>query len=548
MADEVATEVLKEVEREKADRGNFDALWDQVRRRVLPRHEHFQQGSPSTPGERRTQYQFTSRPAIVLDRWVAVMLSLIMPQSEFYHGVRPVERSIRKNTDIKRWCEETRDDMFQMRYSTRSAFVPQINEVLLSAGAFGTGVMFIDDRPGRPTSYKALSMDRTWLRETEEGKLGWAYRQLNLKPYQAVAQFGADKLPEQIVKAVQTNPGQDFVFYHRVKPRDFINKRMRFGPESMAWQSDYVCEVDKKHLETGGYRVFPMPAMRVTTNANEVYGRGPAITALADIKMMNEVNRTILRSSHRMAEPTMLLADDAALMPFQMQPGFRNKGYLKSTDGTPLAQQLKWEGDLNPALLVNERINSDMDEAFGQQIFNLLMSNPQMTATEILQRVRERAMLLTPSAGRMHNEFVGAMGERELDILTARGKLAPPPELLERVGNEVEITDTSPLARSLRAAAAEGFDRTLQQVLPLAEQDPTLIRRFKMDEILPELSEIHGMPLSWLYSNDEFAQLMERQRQEQQAQQAVMAAPELASAAKDAAQARLFTQQSAGNV
>lgn len=546
MADEVATEVIKEVEHEKADRGNFDSLWEQVRRRVLPRHENFQQGSPSTPGERRTQYQFTSRPAVVLDRWVAVMLGLIMPQSEFYHGVRAVERSIRKNQDIKRWCENTRDDMFQMRYSTKSAFVPQINEVLLSAGAFGIGSMFVDDRPGKPVSYKSLSMDRTWFRETEEGKLGWAYRQLNLKPYQAVGMFGAKNLPDQVTKAIETDPTKNCIFYHRIKPRDFINKRLRFGPESMAFQSDYVCEIDKKHIETGGYRVFPIPTMRVTTNANEVYGRGPAMTALADIKMMNEINRTILRSSHRMAEPTMLLADDAALMPFQLQPGFRNKGYLKSTDGTPLAQQLKWEGDLNPAMLISQQTNSDMDEAFGQQIFNLLLSNPQMTATEILQRVRERAMLLTPSAGRMHNEFVGAMGERELDILVARGKMAPTPELLERFGNEVEVTDTSPLARALRTAAAEGFDRTVQQVLPFAEHDPTIIQRFNMDDILPELSEIHGMPLTWLRTNDQFAALMKQQQQQQQQQQMAAAAPELASAAKDAAQARLYTQQSMG--
>lgn len=547
MADEIAQEVLREVEKEKGDRGTFESLWTQTARRVFPRGDNFQ-GRNITPGERRSEWQFDSKPVLALERWAAVMLGVTMPPSEYYHGWQSEERSIRKDLDVKQWCEELRDDCFQMRYSTKSGFTGQINETWMSAGAFGTGGMFIDDRPGEPVAYQSLPLEKTWIRQGAGGLINWFYRQLDLTSYQAIEMFGPQNLPDQIIKATQTDPKKEFAFYHRVKPRKMVNNSLRFSQESMAFQSDYVCELEKRHVETGGYRVFPAAFMRCTTKSGEVYGRGPAQTVLADIKMKNEMWRTILRSSHRMADPTMLLADDAALAPFQMQPGFRNKGYMKASDGTPLAQQLKWEGDLTPALTVAAATDKDIDDAFLMTIFQLMLTNPDMTATEVLERIRERAMLLTPTAGRISKEFVGAMAEREADIIQARGKMAPLPRRLEEFEGRVEITDDSPLAKAQKASRAIGFDRTLQQVLPLAERNPSVLDRFKSEEIIPELAEIHGMPLSWLYTDDEMKEINARNAEQAATAQAAEAAPNLASAVKDAAQARLFTQQAGGNV
>jgi len=358
--------------------------------------------------------------------------------------------------------------------------------------------------------------------------------------------FGTSNLPEQIVKAAENEPNKKWEFYHRIKPREQINKRALFSFESMGWQSDYVCATEKKHMETGGYRTFPIAVMRATTTSNEVYGRGPAMTVLADIKMKNEIWRTVLRSSHRMAEPTMLLADDAALAPFQMQPGFRNKGYLKSSNGVELAKQLKWEGDLNPAMIVAQATDKDIDDAFLMTIFQLMLTNPNMTATEVLERIRERGMLLTPSAGRIFAEFVGGMAEREVDILQSRGKVNEMPSVLEEAGGMIETTDDSPLAKAQKASRAIGFDRTLQQVTPIAEVNPKVMQRFDLDTILPELAEIHGMPMDWLLSDDAYARLMDEQAKKEAAEQMAGAAPGLAAASKDAAQARLLTQQAGG--
>jgi hypothetical protein len=71
---------------------------------------------------------------------------------------------------------------------------------------------------------------------------------------------------------------------------------------------------------------------------------------------------------------------------------------------------------------------------------------------------------------------------------------------------------------------------------------------FKKREIVPELADIHGMPINWLYTDEEYEEIIAEQRQNEAAEQAATAAPGIASAAKDAAQARLLTRQAGGSV
>jgi hypothetical protein len=85
-------------------------------------------------------------------------------------------------------------------------------------------------------------------------------------------------------------------------------------------------------------------------------------------------------------------------------------------------------------------------------LFKVLSEHPNMTATQVIELVNEKGMLVAPTLGRQHTEYVGGMVPRELDLLSEMGMLDPmPPRLREAMG-AYEVTDTSPL--SLAAAPA----------------------------------------------------------------------------------------------
>jgi hypothetical protein len=519
---ELAREILRDAESEQADRANFDALWEETRRRIIPAAARFQGRDTAA------------------ERCAAVFLALNMPRSEKYQKIQATERAIRKQIEVKQWCEALRDDMFDMRYASASNFASQALEVIHSRVCFGNAAMMVEDRPGKAVNYKSLPLPYTWWREGEDGKVNFVLRKLHYKPHQAIEKFG-DRVPDSIKAAAINKPNQEFIFWHRTMPNRKLNRGIR-GPEGMAFESQYIAEAEKTLIEVGGYRVFPFAIARSQTASNERYGRGPGQTVLADIKMRNEMRKSILRSTNRMADPTLLVADDTALMPFSLRPGYRNRGYM-TDEGVKLAEQMKWEGDLNPAMVLDQQTGEVIKDAMLLRVFEMMLANPNMTATEVLERLKERAILLSPDGSKFMDEFGGQLAEREVDILQARGRLREMPDALIDANAEIDVIPNGPLARAQRVEEATGFSRTLEQVVPIAQINPDEMLRFKTSEIIPDLAEIHGMPASWLLTEDEFNDLMRRKAQQKAQETALAAAQPLAQAAKDASQARLFTQQ-----
>ena len=288
-------QVCREIEMEQADRSNWDEQYIQIARRIIPRFDTFQ-GRNSHGGERRTEWQFDSLGMVALDRFCAAYNSMATPANEKWHGLQSEAKGIRKNINVKKWCEAAVEELFAMRYAHRANFASQVHEIYGQLGAFGTSVMFIEDRPGKPTNYISCPLGKTWVREGEGKEVNWLYRELDYAPHRAIEEFGANNLPQKILQATQNAPTQKFKFYQRVMPnmhRD-IGKR---GPEGMAYSSVYVSQEGKQVVSKGGYRTKPFAVARHVTDSNETYGRSVAMTGLPDIKMRNEMRRTILRSS-----------------------------------------------------------------------------------------------------------------------------------------------------------------------------------------------------------------------------------------------------------
>ena len=157
-----------------------------------------------------------------------------------------------------------------------------------------------------------------------------------------------------------------------------------------------------------------------------------------------------------------------------------------------------------------------------------------MTATEVLERAREKGALLSPTMGRQQSEALGPMIEREVDLLVMQGLLPPlPPALVEAEG-EFEIEYDSPLTRSQRAEEAAGWLRTLEAAIAYANttQDLSALDHFNVDVIYPQLAEINAVPASWMNSMETVTQQRQQRAQQQEMQQMVEAAPAAAGVMK----------------
>ena len=58
--------------------------------------------------------------------------------------------------------------------------------------------------------------------------------------------------------------------------------------------------------------------------SNEIYGRSPAMTALPDVKMLNEMSKTTIKAAQKQVDPPLLVPDDGFLLPVRTVPGGLN--------------------------------------------------------------------------------------------------------------------------------------------------------------------------------------------------------------------------------
>ena len=168
-----------------------------------------------------------------------------------------------------------------------------------------------------------------------------------------------------------------------------------------------------------------------------------------------------------------------------------------------------------------------------------------MTATEVLQRAQEKGQLLTPTAGRQMSELLEPMIMREISIYESYGifedghKLELPQSVKDQDG-EFEIKYTNPLSRMQLSDQALGVERTVQSLIPIAQFEPSVMRRIDWKEYGNIMREANGAPANIFLSDDEMEEIENMEAQAAQMQQLIESAPQVAGAVKDVAQAQSF--------
>lgn len=537
MADNDATELIRLFDSRKAYRGNFERVWSEIAKRVLPRADEFV--TKYSPGQRREEWVYDSTAQLALPAFSAAMESMLVPRTQKWHRfAAPPE--LRESEAVNRYLEDIRDLAFRLRYAPGANFASQAYETFMSLGAFGTGALYVEDGLAGGIRYMHVPLSEIYIQENAQGQVDVVDREYELTVRQAQQKW-RDKLPEAIGRYAEREPDRKFTFLHCVKPNEDMARGKR-DYRGMANAAYDICVETRDVLRRGGFRTFPYAVSRYTTAPREVYGRSPAWDALADIKTLNEMSKTQLRYGQLVTDPPILTADVDALNPFAVRSGAINRGYLNE-QGQALAKHMSPEGDPRISLEMADQRRQAINRAFLVTLFQILVDTPQMTATEAMLRAQEKGALLAPTIGRQQSEFLGPLIVRELDIWTQAGVLPPaPPELLE-MGGIAEIVYESPLVRQQRAEEATGILRTYEVMGVVAATDPTAMQVFDHSESARILAEVNGAPLRIVKSRERLAAEAQAQQQQMAAQQLIEAAPAIGNTVKSLAQANQAAAQ-----
>lgn len=537
--EDVAANVLRRLERAKTERGTWEAHWEEVARRVLPNYVgSFTGRGTRTQGDKRTEDMVDATPALALPKFAAAMESMLTPRNQTWHRLRPQDRSLMRNRQARAWYDDVNEKLFSLRYAPRANFANQQHEVYTGLGAFGTGGMFVDKLQHwgeKGLRYQSIHLGEIYFLENHQGVIDTAMREFELTARQAVQKFG-DDLPEDVkLKAKDPNTCETkFWFVHCVAPRgeDEGYDPARLDYKGMRYTDKYISVTGKKIVREGGYNTFPYAISRYTQAPGELYGRSPAMLALPAIKVLNEEKKTLIKQGHRAVDPIILAHDDGVLDSVDLTPGTTNYGGV-SADGKLLVHTLP-TGNISLAKEMMEMEAHVINDAFLVTLFQILIETPAMTATEVLERAREKGVLLSPTMGRQQSEYLGPLVERELDVLSQQGLLPPMPLIVKQAMADYDLIYDSPLSRAQRAEQATGLMRTVDWATQLATAtgDLSPLDHFDWDTIVPELSDIQAVPARWMASIEKVMAKRDGRNQAAQQQQGIDALPGIAGAMK----------------
>jgi hypothetical protein len=441
-----------------------------------------------------------------VDRLASGMESLVTPQSEKWHGLTVADILHDKNTDEENiYLERLRNFQFSLRYDPRAGFIPSHQKAMRSCVAFGTGVMFIEQddmrvRPGdtpTPYRYQYCPLTENLLATNDYGNVDTNYRIRKFTVKQLVQKFTLKHVSAKVNQAWENGEYEQIIpVVHAVCPRQEMGSSNLAGTMKGSSIASYYCEVDTEHmLADGGFHEFPFAVYHWLQQDNGPYAESPVMLALSEIKSLQLMGKGELRAFGQWTDPPLGMPNDGVMNRPNLNPRAVNLGAVGS-DGSLRVKPLITAQSPDFAEKVMEVRRTQVKETLYVNLFQTLIKNPEMTATEAMIRNNEKGELLGPAGGKIQ-AALSTMIDRELGVLARRGIFRPnsplaPPQSLR--GMPISVKMSSPLDRMRRANEGVGTTQLLNIALPMVKVKPDILDNFDLDKTVRLLREIFGAP------------------------------------------------------
>ncbi|MHB8413994.1 MAG: portal protein [Acidiferrobacteraceae bacterium] len=494
-------------------RFNWDWLWQRVSDYVIPRRGDFT--VTRYPGQRRDYEIYDTTATWALNQLAAGLHTLLTTPALpwFYLTVR--NGNLVDNQAVQVWLSEIQARINAVFNDPGSRFQSQIHEVYTDLGAFGSAVLDVQSTP-KGVRFANRFLGECYFAQTATGEVDTLYRAFVLPYHRIVETFGEDKLPPEMQKAGGKDQFHTFKLLHATYPDQNAKK----------WESRYYTVDYPTLIKEGQFKQFPYITPRWAQSHVETYGRGPAIEALGDILMVNEMKRTLLRYAHKATDPPLLLPDSGFMQAINLNAGGQNYydasspgeiKYLESHGAFPVGEAMlsMTQQDIIRAFFV------DMLQLPGGLMPGAKNQNTYMTATEATIR-RENAMrVMGPQVSRLQNELLSPLISKVFAILLQKRALPPPPDTL--LGADLDIVYVSPLSIAQAGAEVDNWARFMAQMTPLASLDPTIMDSVNTEAVAPFLATKYHVPAALVRTQAQVQAIQQQRQQAAQAQQASIA-------------------------
>ena len=390
---------------------------------------------------------------------------------------------------VNRTLEFINDQLFAVLSS--SNFDTAINELLLDL-AVGTGAMLIfeDTDPEKIVVFVPVPLANIGLEEGAWGRISMVTVEHHVRIDVIEEMWPGATLSKELEDKQRDDPNAEV---------DLVAVTYQDKEDRMKWRYEVIYEKNKSRLYEETFEGTPWVTPRWVKVAGEVFGRGPLIFALPDIKTLNKIVELVLKNAALHIAGVYTGVNDGVLNPntASIRPGMVIP--VGSNGGTrgPSLKPLERTGSFDLAAVEWEKLV--------MQVKTTMLDNrlpPESaavrSATEIVERVKELVRDIGAPFGRLMTELIVPMVQRILMIMARRNLITP----VKVDGLAVQVTVLSPLAQVQNLADVENVVRWLSINKGLLTPQAAMLAS-KEEDIGAWFGEKLGVPQKLIRSDDE---------------------------------------------
>ena len=512
--------------------------WQEISEVLLPRAGRFLV-TDNNRGDKRHRAILDNSGTRALRTLAGGMMAGMTSPARPWFRLSTQDPKLDETYEVKKWTSQV-TTLMQMIFN-RSNVYRALQMTYEELGAFGTAAVVLLDDYDSVIHCMPLTIGEYALATDSRGNVDTLYREFRMTVAAVVEEFGYKNCSSRVRQLWDKARYDEWVtIINAIEPRRSRNPKS-LDAKDMAYRSVYFedgARSDDDILRESGFREFPALCPRWNVTGGDIYGCGPGMEALGDLRQLQQEQYYKSKALALMADPPVIAAADLRNQEANLIPGgVIYADNVNQVQGIRAAYEVGFRPDLlaQDLLDIRQRVN----EAFYKDIFMMISGMPntqRATATEIAERHEEKMLMLGPVLERLNAEMNDRLISMTFDRMVKLNLLPPIPEELN--GRELNVEFVSILAQAQRAVSTNAIDRFTQNLGQLIAIKPELADKFNADYWADSYSDLLGIDPQLVVSGNEVAVIRQQRAEAQQAAAQMEQATQMAGVAKDLAQAQ----------
>jgi hypothetical protein len=500
-------EIVRRAELAQRRKDLFEDLYRDAYEFALPQRQLYGYWEGNSQGNKKMTRVFDSTAITSTQRFANRLQSGIFPPQRKWCRLEPgVDIPTDRTAQAQAVLDAYNEKMFAVL--KQSNFDIAIGEFLLDL-AVGTAAMLV--QPGddvQTINFIPVPMFLIAYEEGANGQVDKIFRRMRMKGEAITQQWRDAEMPVDVAQRIEQKPTDEVE----------LLEATLYDPERGDWCYHVLDKTTKQELVYRRTDTNPWVIARYMKVAGEIYGRGPLLTALPDIKTLNKTLELLLKNASLAVAGVYTAADDGVLNPqtVKLLPGAI---IAVARNGGPQGESLKplpRSGDFN----VSQIVINDLRQNIKRVLLDESLPPDNMSArsaTEVVERMKELAQNLGSAFGRLINETMVPLVGRILGVMDEKGMIDLP---LRVNGLEVKVSPVAPLAMAQNMEEVNAIMQFMQITAAMGNEGQLAV---KAGDAIDFIGDKLGVPASVRTTAAERAFLIEEQRKLMMEDQAMMA-------------------------